>query len=98
MPTCQKCGKDWSWSQTFKKMFTLDTSMECPYCGEKQYYTKRSRKRTAAVSVLIPFLIFLTLLDISLYLIGGIYVVFCLSILGFLPFLIETSNEEEPLW
>lgn len=98
MPTCQNCDREWSWKQTFKKMFTLGTAMECPHCGEKQYYTKRARKRSAVVTLLTPFIILLNLFDISPYLLVGIYLVFGLSIMGIFPFLIELSSEEEPLW
>lgn len=98
MPTCQNCDREWSWKQTFKKMFTLDVSMECPHCGEKQYYTKRARKRIAVLTFLNLFIILLNLFDISPYLVLGIFFVFCLSAIGILPFLIELSNEEEPPW
>lgn len=98
MPTCQNCDREWTWKQTFKKMFTLDGAMECPYCGAKQYYTKRSRKRTAALTFIIPSVILLNFLDISPYLLVGTYLVVVLSIFGIGPFLVELSNEEESLW
>lgn len=97
MPTCQNCKKEWSWKQTFKKMFTLDTAMECPHCGKKQYYSKRARKKSVVLILSIPFIILFNLLDISPYLFGGIYIIYSLSIMVVFPFLIELSNEEEPL-
>ncbi len=98
MPTCRNCDREWSWKQTFKKMFTLDIAMECPYCGEKQYYTKQAKKRTALLTFFTPFIILLSLFDISPYLLVGFYFIYCLSIMGIFPFLIELSNEEESLW
>ncbi|WP_077622584.1 TIGR04104 family putative zinc finger protein [Sediminibacillus massiliensis] len=98
MPTCRNCGREWSWKQTFKKMITLNTAMECPHCGEKQYYTKQARRRTALLTFLTPFIILLNFLDISPYILVGVYLVYCILIMGVFPFLIELSNEEEPLW
>ena len=99
MPTCQNCHTAWSWKQTFKKSFTLNTAMICPYCGENQYVTSRTRKTssmitsiTLAVIMLLnvfwgPSLIFVMALVASI----PIY-------LGSYPFLVELSNQEEPLW
>lgn len=98
MPTCQKCGKDWSWQQTFKKMFTLNTAIDCPQCGQKQYYSKKARKKTVVVSFLSLFLIFLRLFNISAYQIIGIYLAYFIIVMVLLPFLMELSNEEEALW
>lgn len=47
MPICQNCHKQWSWKQTVKKMFTLDTGMICPNCGKKQLLTTQSKKEPA---------------------------------------------------
>lgn len=98
MPTCQKCAKEWSWKQTFKKMFTLNTAMNCPHCDQKQHYTKTTRKKTAVFSFITPFIVFLNLFNISAYLIIGIILAYCSFVLVLLPFLIELSNEEVPLW
>lgn len=98
MPTCQNCKRECSWQQTFKKMFLFNTRMKCPHCGTKQYYTKRARTRMSVLIFLIPFIIFLTLFDIPFFLLIGIHLLFCLSIMAIFPFLIELSNEEEPFW
>nr|WP_106783567.1 TIGR04104 family putative zinc finger protein [Lysinibacillus timonensis] len=98
MPTCQHCGTEWSFKQTLKKMFTFTTAMQCPHCNEKQYYTKRARKRTALLSFASPFIILLNLFDISAYLLVGTFVLYCVFVMGVYPFLVELSNEEEPLW
>ena len=95
MPTCQNCHNKWSWIQTFKKMFTLtlESPMKCPYCGAEQYYTRRARKRTIALTLPLAFIALLNLLSVSPYLLGGTYLVACLSVLAINPFLIELSNE-----
>lgn len=59
MPTCESCHKKWSWKQTIKKTTTLNPEMICPYCGEKQYQSKKSKKKVAflTLTVLLPLLI-----------------------------------------
>ncbi|WP_096272113.1 TIGR04104 family putative zinc finger protein [Paucisalibacillus globulus] len=99
MPTCQNCGKEWSWKQTFKKMWTFSITMKCPHCQEQQYLTTKSRKRSSFSTFLIPFILLLSIvLDLSppttLFTIIGVGLV----ILGIHPFFTELSNEEEPLW
>ncbi|WP_081755932.1 TIGR04104 family putative zinc finger protein [Paucisalibacillus sp. EB02] len=99
MPTCQNCGKEWSWKQTCKKSFTLDTGMKCPHCHEKQYLTTKSRKRSSFSTFLIPF-IFLLSLVLNLSTLATLFTIIGagLLLLGFHPFFIELSNKEEPLW
>lgn len=98
MPTCQNCHRKWSWKQTIKKSFTLDTGMTCPFCREKQYVSSRTRKITTIFSLAAPaFLlinIFLTLSFVFLFLL----ISFMLLFLGIYPFFVELSNREEPLW
>jgi len=95
MPTCQNCDTRWSWKQTFKTMFTLDTAKICPYCGEKQYVTSRTRNKTFVLTFIIIILIFL-----MNFLFGHSFVNLFISI-GFLPlfaiiypFLVDLANEE----
>ncbi|WP_163970420.1 TIGR04104 family putative zinc finger protein [Oceanobacillus halotolerans] len=99
MPTCRNCGKEWSWKQSFKKMFTLDTAMECPYCDRKQYLTTKARKRNSLLPFLAPLIMLLSILfDIPPSITLGMLLVTFLFIMGFSPLLMELSNEEEPLW
>src|SRR5699024_8131287 len=61
-PICKNCHNKWSWGQTFKRMFTLDTGMNCPYCEEKQYQTRKSKKKTGVLNFLVPLPLLLNLL------------------------------------
>ncbi|MFA1820220.1 TIGR04104 family putative zinc finger protein [Virgibacillus oceani] len=99
MPTCQNCHNKWSWKQTFRKSFTLDTGIPCPYCGEKQFLTSKSRKRSTLGILLIPFLIFVpNFFDFSLLATLSIYAGYVILFSFTYPFLIELSNREEALW
>ena len=98
MPTCQSCGKDWSWKQTVKSSFTLDTGMKCPHCESKQYLTTKARRRSSIFPFIVPLLILLPLLfDLSISVMFSIFIVFYLVFIGIYPFLIELSNQEESL-
>lgn len=50
MPTCRNCDQKWTWIQTFKKSFTLDTAMICPYCEKKHYITKGTTIKTTLIT------------------------------------------------
>jgi CXXC-20-CXXC protein len=73
--------------------------MPCPYCGEKQYLTSKSRKRSSLPVFIIPFLIFIPyFFDISLFAVISIYAGVGIGIMCIYPLLIELSNQEEALW
>ncbi|WP_338025379.1 TIGR04104 family putative zinc finger protein [Caldalkalibacillus thermarum] len=99
MPVCQNCGERWTWNQTFKRMFTLATSMRCPYCEKKQYLTTKSRRRSSfcgfvpPLTLLLPIIFDASSLTTIIILIGT-----SLLMIGIWPFFIELSNQEEPLW
>ncbi|PKR76796.1 hypothetical protein CEY16_13330 [Halalkalibacillus sediminis] len=95
MPICQSCGNQWSWKQTFRKMFTLDVSIECPYCKKKQYQTRTSRKRAAYMTLLILLPLILPIApEIKLIILFSFFVI---CTIGF-PYMIQLSNEEEHMF
>ncbi|MGM0896539.1 MAG: TIGR04104 family putative zinc finger protein [Bacillota bacterium] len=99
MPICHNCHKQWSWKQTVKKMFTLDTGMICPYCGKKQFLTTQSKKRAGLVNFLTPLVMLLgVLLDLSSITILMLIIASGAVIIAAYPFLVEFSDEEQPLW
>ncbi|HLR52140.1 MAG TPA: TIGR04104 family putative zinc finger protein [Candidatus Avamphibacillus sp.] len=99
MPTCQNCKSKWSWKQTFKKSFTLDTAMTCPYCGEKQYVTSRTRN----ISTMITMMIITIVMLMNIFFGPSFIFVFILIgsipfMVGLYPYWVELSNKEKPLW
>lgn len=94
MPKCQHCGENWTWQQTVKKSFTLDTHMKCPYCNEKQFISKRTRKWSSAFMFVIPLVLLLNIFwQPTLWTI--VIMVFIASIyLVSYPYWLELSNEE----
>lgn len=99
MPTCQSCGTKWSWKQTIKKSFTFHSALECPYCSKKQYWTTKSRRKVSFSTMIIPFFIIVpSLITISRLLILSMLICLSLFILSMIPFIMELTDEEEPLW
>ncbi len=99
MPNCQNCGRNWSWGQTFKRSLSFSMAMECPYCKEKQYIPSKVRKRSSLLSFFPALIIILSFyLDLSTVASFLILVGMLILLIGFYPFMIELSNEEEPLW
>ncbi|MBR7794498.1 hypothetical protein GT022_00385 [Agaribacter marinus] len=96
MPICQKCNNKWSWKQTLKKMFTLDTGMTCPYCREKQYLTQKSKKKAGLLNFFVPLpLLFNIFFDIPGIILLRLFPVLFFLIMSLHPFLIRLSNIEE---
>jgi CXXC-20-CXXC protein len=99
LPTCQHCHRNWTWKQTVKKSFTLSNQMTCPFCGEKQYISSKTRKRSGLLSFIPPLTMLITLLfDTSIFLTISMLIGSGLALIGIYPFMIELSNKEEPLW
>ncbi|MUV37781.1 hypothetical protein JNUCC1_01587 [Lentibacillus sp. JNUCC-1] len=95
MPTCEVCERKWTWKQTVKKTSTLDHEMSCPYCGEKQYQTQRSKLKVSFLTaiVLSPLLIQL-FFDVPGVILLSLFPV--LAAIAFLlhPFLVDLSSDE----
>lgn len=96
MPICKNCRNNWSWKQTVKKMFTLDTGMKCPYCGENQYQTQKSKKRTSILNsiVLLPLLLNI-FFDIPIVMLLSLFPVLFIIVISLSPFIMHLSNKEE---
>jgi CXXC-20-CXXC protein len=97
MPTCQKCGRQWLWRQTVKSL--LQFRMICPHCDNRQYLTAGSKLK-AGMFGLIPMNHFpiIGLFNIPWWTVGVLMTPLLLVIFVIFPYLIEVSNEEEPLW
>src|SRR5690625_7214214 len=77
MPICQNCKQPWTWLVTIKNMFRL----KCPYCGEKQYQSARSKRIASFVN--IGFLLIIFLFFILLSLIDEIGFIFYINFICF---------------
>lgn len=99
MPICQGCGEKWSWSQTVRKLLSFKKGMRCYYCGKLQYQNKSSRDKMYLYSLLpVLGITLFTMFDITLvYVILLELSIFIMTIL-FMPFLLQLSNKDEPLW
>jgi len=55
LPVCIECGETWSENQA-RKMYRKNGQLECPYCGKKQYRTKKSMKMGGILAFPIPLM------------------------------------------
>lgn len=96
MPICEDCNNKWSWKQTIKKTTTLNPTMICPYCGEKQYQTQSSKMKISFLTpiVLLPLLIQI-FFNVSGAVLFGLFPVLLIIILLLYPFLMKLSSKEE---
>lgn len=92
MPTCENCNNKWSWKQTIKKTTTLNPEMTCPYCGEKQYQTQKSKTIISLLSIVILLPLLLQIPGAILLSVGPVLFVIVLLIY---PYLVRLSSKEE---
>ena len=99
MPTCQHCKKQWSWKETMKNSFKINSGMICPHCKGTQYITTRSRKRTSTLNIFPPLTFFLPMMFGVPPMVSFIFFLSMAGIvIGTFPLLLELTNKEEPLW
>ncbi len=99
MPTCQNCNRTWTWKQTFKKSFTLGSAIICPYCGANQYVTTRTRKISSMITTItIAVIMLMNVLFGPSLLFFVALIAATPTYLGIYPYLVELTNQEEPLW
>ncbi|MBD7936528.1 MULTISPECIES: TIGR04104 family putative zinc finger protein [Cytobacillus] len=96
MPICQNCHHKWSWTQTFKRLFTMRRTLKCMYCGENQYQSVASKKVTCFLPLVSSFIIaFIYLFNPSqtiVYLSSGfVFIIICLL----MPFFIRFINNND---
>ena len=99
MAACQKCHKQWSWKEITKKSFTFEMKMDCPHCGQVQYISAKARKKAINFAMILQLIWLLPLFlgATSYFTIISVCTALIMSI-TLSPFLLELSNEEEPLW
>lgn len=99
MPTCQNCGKKWTWFDSIKKLLTFRKSMKCNHCGKIQYQSVSSRN-TISLIVLLPIITtpFTVMFDLSLFSVLLLEIALILVALFVMPLFLKLTNNEEPLW
>ncbi|MDQ0158196.1 TIGR04104 family putative zinc finger protein [Alkalibacillus salilacus] len=96
MPTCQRCFNTWTFKDTVKHAFVLDTRLSCPYCGGTQFISKETHRRFGVATLFIPITMFLPLLfNISPW--WGITMLAVLTPVYFIAYcsMLTLSNEEQ---
>ena len=96
MPKCTNCHNQWTWGQTLKVWFTLDTGMICPYCGQKQFSTKKSRNRINLMGFLVTSPLLLQLFfDLSAFILIVLFLVIPVLLVASVPYQIVLTDRDE---
>ncbi|MED4285276.1 hypothetical protein P4679_25475 [Priestia megaterium] len=96
MAQCNNCKHNWSWSYSFKKLFTFKDEVYCPSCKSAQYVSKKARNHMSMVAM-VPMLICFLLITFSV----PPNVVIVIELIGYilvslsLPYFYKLSNEKE---
>jgi len=101
LPVCVKCGEEWSYKEALKKSMK-NGEMDCPYCDQKQYRTRKSALKGARLNFLMPFMIFVPQLFENI-IPGLVAYIFCTAYLIFSlnPYYMDLQEKDvttEPLW
>lgn len=96
MPTCENCLNRWSWKQTLKITTTLNPALKCPYCGERQYQTLKSKKKMAFHTPIVLFPLLLQIFfDIPRVIVFSLFFILFWIVMLTYPFLVEVKSKEE---
>lgn len=99
MPVCSKCRHEWSWKDSMKRVLWIEMGSKCPNCGELQYPTTKSRQRMLVPSVFVPIPIILYSIFDYPFMMGMLLILLLLAFqLVAMPFFVELTDEQEPLW
>lgn len=101
LPVCIECGETWSEKQA-RKMYRKNGQIECPYCGKKQYRSKKSMKMGGILTFPIPLMVFMQLIfnNIAIgtiFFVAGVLIYYRLLA----PYVFDLQEEDpinEPLW
>lgn len=99
MPICQSCGYKWSWRETFVRMFTFKSKLQCPSCDSVQFISKKSRNQLSLFGF-VPFLIWIPLISFGIhsgYILTLELVAYAIVFI-WMPFLYKLTNKDESMW
>ncbi|SDJ12047.1 TIGR04104 family putative zinc finger protein [Salimicrobium halophilum] len=96
MPECENCKYTWTWKETIRKSFRSSLGMNCPNCGEKQYWTLKSKRMNGLLPMTVPLVMVLYLLfDLpAAVALAALFLAF-LVIMIIQPFLVDVGNDDE---
>jgi len=101
LPVCIECGETWSEKQA-RKMYRKNGQLECPYCGKKQYRTKKSMNMGGILAFPIPLMalmhsIFDNISIGTIFFMAGVLIYYRLLA----PYVFDLQEDDpinDPLW
>lgn len=68
MPTCTHCHREWTKRQIYKTFFKkIDSGIQCPYCGEVQYFSISTQKKLVLLNAPVLLLLMLQMFQIRFF-------------------------------
>ncbi|MEY9979585.1 TIGR04104 family putative zinc finger protein [Lysinibacillus sp. RC79] len=101
LPVCVECGETWSEKQA-RKMYRKNGQLECPYCGKKQYRTKKSMQMSGILTFPFPLMVFMQFVFVNItigmiFFIAGVFIYYRLLA----PYVFDLQEDDpinDPLW
>lgn len=96
MARCTKCQMECTFKDKARTLKTLDGSAKCPYCGEKQHISLKSKRQGSMLSMVVPLAMFVPIFfdtPIMIHIAIGLIAVVIVILLQIS--LIELSRKEE---
>ncbi|MDU9693926.1 hypothetical protein O0Q50_22355 [Priestia aryabhattai] len=96
MAQCNNCKHSWSWSYSFKKLFTFKDEVHCPSCQSAQYVSKQARNHMSMVAMIPMFICFILIaFSVTTAIIITVEIIGYALVILVLPFFYKLSNEKE---
>ncbi|WP_107949122.1 TIGR04104 family putative zinc finger protein [Lysinibacillus parviboronicapiens] len=101
LPVCIECAETWTPKQA-RKFYRKNGQIECPYCGKKQYRTKKSVQLAGILNIPFPMMIFMNQLFDNFFLGIGFFgagvFIYYYQLAPYIFGLQEDDPMNEPLW
>ncbi|MGE7090540.1 TIGR04104 family putative zinc finger protein [Lysinibacillus sp. NPDC048646] len=101
LPVCVECAETWTHKQA-RKFYRKNGQMACPYCGKKQYRTKKSVQLAGILNIPIPMMVFVNHFFDNFFIgIGFFFAGVFIYYYQLAPYIFDLQEDDpmnEPLW
>lgn len=99
MTRCANCNVEWDKKTKMKRLTAIDRGVKCPKCGEYQYISKKSSRQNSIALILTLAIVIMTpvFLDINIFFLAGMWIVFVVVNLLLPYFNMTLVNKDELL-
>lgn len=96
MAQCTECQTEWTFKDKAGMYKRLHATRDCPYCGEEQFVSLKSKKQSSMLNFLIIFAMFIPLFFNTSIIPHIIFALVVIAVVMYLQVvLIKLSSKEE---